>query len=43
MVGLVCVGFVAPLPVVVSPNVIFAADMSVSGLASCVLVGQRAA
>ena len=43
MVGWVCVGFVAPLPVVVSPNVVCAADTSLSALASCVLVGPRAA
>ena len=40
MVGLVCVGSLALLPVVVSLNVVCAAGTSVSGLASCVLVGQ---
>ena len=39
MVGLVCVGSVALLPVVLSPNVVPAAGTSVSVLASCVLVG----
>ena len=38
MVGLVCVGFVALLPVVVSPNVVCAAGTSVSALVSSVLV-----
>ena len=41
MVGLVCVGFVAP--VIVSSNVVCAADTFLSVLASCVLVGPRAA
>ena len=39
MVGLVCLGSVALLPVVVSPNVVCAAGTSVSLLVSCVLVG----
>ena len=43
MVGLVCVGFVALLPVAVSPNVVCAAGTSMSALASCVVVGPRAA
>ena len=43
MVGLVCVVFVALLPVVVSPNVVCAAGTSVSALASCVSVGPSAA
>ena len=43
MVGLVCVGFVALLPVVVPPNVVCAAGTSVSALPSCVLVGPSAA
>ena len=38
MVGLVCVGSVALLPVVVSPNVFCVAGTSVSVLVSCVLV-----
>ena len=38
MVGLVCVGSVALLPVVVSPNVVCVAGTSVSALVSCVLV-----
>ena len=38
MVGLVCVGSVALLPVVVSPNVVCVAGTSVSVLVSCVLV-----
>ena len=38
MVGLVCVGSVALLPVVVSPNVVCVAGMSVFVLVSCVLV-----
>ena len=38
-VSLVCVGSVALLPVVVSPNVVCAAGISVSVLVSCVLVG----
>ena len=38
MVGLACVGSVALLPVVVSPNVVCAAGTSVSVLVSCVLV-----
>ena len=42
-IGLVCVGFVALLPVVVSSNVVCAAGTSVSALASCVLVGPSAA
>ena len=43
MVGLVCVGSVALLPVVVSPNVVSAAGTSMSALASCVLVGPSVA
>ena len=43
MVGLVCMGFVALLPVVVSLNVVCAAGTSVSALASCVLLGPSAA
>ena len=43
MVGLVCVGFVALLPVVVSPNVVCAAGTSVPALVSCILVGPSAA
>ena len=39
MVGLVCVGSVALLPVVVSRNVVCAAGTSVSVLVSCDLVG----
>ena len=42
MVGLVCVGSVALLPVVVSPNVVCVAGTSVSVLVSCVLVGSSA-
>ena len=38
MVGLVCVGSIALLPVVVSPNVVCVAGTSVSVLVSCVLV-----
>ena len=38
MVGLVCVGLIALLPVVVSPNVVCVAGTSVSVLVSCVLV-----
>ena len=38
MVGLVCVGFIALLPVVVLPHVVYAAGMSVSVLASGVVV-----
>ena len=38
MAGLVCVGFIALLPVVVSPNVVYAACMSVSVLVSGVVV-----
>ena len=38
MVGLVCAGSVALLPVVVSPNVVCVAGPSVSVLVSCVLV-----
>ena len=38
MVGLVCVGSTALLPVVVSPNVVCVAGTSVSVLVSCVLV-----
>ena len=38
MVGLVCVGSVALLPVVVSPNVVCVAGTSVLVLVSCVLV-----
>ena len=38
MVGLVCVGPIALLPVVVSPNVVCVAGTSVSVLVSCVLV-----
>ena len=43
MVGLVCVGFVALLPVVISPNVVCADGTSVSALVSSVLVGPSAA
>ena len=43
MVGLVCVGSVALLPVVVSPNVVCAARKSALALASCVLVGPSVA
>ena len=43
MVALVCVGFIALLPVVVSPNVVCAAGTSVSALASCVVVSPSAA
>ena len=38
MVGLVCVGSIALLPVVVSPNVVCVAGTSVSVLVSCVFV-----
>ena len=38
MVGLVCVGSVALLPAVASPNVVCVAGTSVSVLVSCVLV-----
>ena len=38
MVGLVCVGSVALLPVVIQPNVVCVAGMSVLLLVSCVLV-----
>ena len=38
MVGLVCVGSIAPLPVVVPPHVVYAAGMSVSVLVSGVVV-----
>ena len=38
MVGLVCVGSTALLPVVVSPNVVCVAGKSVSVLVSCVIV-----
>ena len=38
MVGLVCVGSIALLPVVVPPNVVYAAGMSVSVLVSGVVV-----
>ena len=38
MVGLVCVGSIALLPVVVPPNVVYAAGMSVSVLVSGVMV-----
>ena len=38
MVGLVCVGSIALLPVVVAPHVVYAAGMSVSVLVSGVVV-----
>ena len=43
MVRLVCVNFIALLPVVVSRNVVCAAGTSVSALVSCFLVGPSAA
>ena len=41
MVGLVCVGFIALLPVVVPPHVVYAAGMSVLVLVSGVVVCPR--